>query len=201
MKSSIMRRRTPFLLSGLLLLLSSSGCIATRGWVNEQLAPLNERLSQTEGRLNETEAKTDSALNRLDHLQLERRLVLNLKNGATFSPNSDALTPEAKKQIDGFLSDLDRTDDKIFLVAGYTDSAGPEAYNYTLGQKRATSVAGYLISRKRIDPLRVTAVSYGKNDPRADNATQEGRSKNRRVEISVYKEAITASSGEKMAIR
>jgi len=201
MQSSSMRNRTPFLLSGMLFLLSSQGCIATRGWVTEQLVPLNERLAQTESRLGQTEAKADSALDRLDHLQLERRFVLNLKNEANFSPGSNALTSEAKKQIDGFLSDLDRTDDKTFLVAGYTDSSGSEAYNYALGQRRATSVAGYLISHKGIDPLRVTAVSYGKNDPRADNATREGRSKNRRVEISVYKEVIAPTLEEKMATR
>jgi len=126
---------------------------------------------------------------------LERRFVLNLKEGANFPFNSDSLTPETRSQIDGFLSDLKETDDAIFLVAGHTDNAGSEAYNYELGQKRAASVARYLIAHKRLDPLRVTAVSYGKSAPIADNATREGRRKNRRIEILVYKEAITASSG------
>jgi len=126
---------------------------------------------------------------------LERRFVLNLKEGANFPFNSNALTPETRSQIDGFLSDLKETDDAIFLVAGHTDNVGSEAYNYELGQKRAASVARYLIAHKRLDPLRVTAVSYGKSAPIADNATREGRRKNRRIEILVYKEAITASSG------
>ncbi|TMA59663.1 MAG: OmpA family protein [Deltaproteobacteria bacterium] len=191
----IVGKRALYLCPGILLLLGVQGCLATRGWVTEQMAPLEGRVSNVETRLGQTEAKADQALDRLDHLRLERRFVLNLKEGANFPFNSDALTPETRSQIDGFLSDLKETDDAIFLVAGHTDNLGSEAYNYELGQKRAASVARYLIAHKRLDPLRVTAVSYGKSAPIADNATREGRRKNRRIEILVYKEAITASSG------
>ena len=191
----IVGKRALYLCPGILLLLGVQGCLATRGWVTEQMAPLEGRVSNVETRLGQTEAKADQALDRLDHLRLERRFVLNLKEGANFPFNSDALTPETRSQIDGFLSDLKETDDAIFLVAGHTDNVGSEAYNYELGQKRAASVARYLIAHKRLDPLRVTAVSYGKSAPIADNATREGRRKNRRIEILVYKEAITASSG------
>jgi OmpA-OmpF porin, OOP family len=76
---------------------------------------------------------------------------------------------------------------------GHTDSRGSEDYNFELGQKRATIVARYLISRRGMDPLRVMAVSYGASTPLADNTTQEGRRKNRRIEILVYKESITSS--------
>lgn len=191
----IVGKRALYLCPGILLLLGVQGCLATRGWVTEQMAPLEGRVSNVETRLGQTEAKADQALDRLDHLRLERRFVLNLKEGANFPFNSNALTPETRSQIDGFLSDLKETDDAIFLVAGHTDNVGSEAYNYELGQKRAASVARYLIAHKRLDPLRVTAVSYGKSAPIADNATREGRRKNRRIEILVYKEAITASSG------
>ena len=191
----IVGKRALYLCPGILLLLGVQGCLATRGWVTEQMAPLEGRVSNVETRLGQTEAKADQALDRLDHLRLERRFVLNLKEGANFPFNSDSLTPETRSQIDAFLSDLKETDDAIFLVAGHTDNLGSEAYNYELGQKRAASVARYLIAHKRLDPLRVTAVSYGKSAPIADNATREGRRKNRRIEILVYKEAITASSG------
>ena len=195
MVQHIVGQRALCLFPGILLLLGVQGCLATRGWVTEQMAPLEGRVSNVETRLGQTEAKADQALDRLDHLRLERRFVLYLKEGANFPFNSDALTPETRSQIDGFLSDLKETDDAIFLVAGHTDNVGSEAYNYELGQKRAASVARYLIAHKRLDPLRVTAVSYGKSAPIADNATREGRRKNRRIEILVYKEAITASSG------
>jgi outer membrane protein OmpA-like peptidoglycan-associated protein len=151
-------------------------------------------MSEVETRLAQTDAKADRALASLENLQLERRFVLNMKNGANFSFNSDALTEEAKRQIDGFLGDLNGVQDKVFLVAGHTDSTGSEAYNYALGQKRANSVARYLISHEHIDPLQVTAVSYGESAPLADNATPEGRYKNRRIEILVYKEVITTAA-------
>lgn len=179
---------------GASLLVSLPGCLATRGWVNEQITPLSNRMSEVETRLAQTDAKADRALASLENLQLERRFVLNMKNGANFSFNSDALTEEAKRQIDGFLGDLNGVQDKVFLVAGHTDSTGSEAYNYALGQKRANSVARYLISHEHIDPLQVTAVSYGESAPLADNATPEGRYKNRRIEILVYKEVITTAA-------
>ncbi|MBI3300839.1 MAG: OmpA family protein, partial [Deltaproteobacteria bacterium] len=163
--------------------------------VTEQITPLATRVSDAEIRLSQTDAKAERALDRLDHLRLEKRFVLDLKEGANFALNSAALTEQASRQIDGFLGDLEERDDKIFLVAGHTDSTGSEGYNYELGQKRAESVARYLITHKKIDPLRVTAVSYGKSAPAADNTTREGRHKNRRIEILVYKEAITSSPG------
>ena len=196
MVPSIIARRLLFLVFGMPLVLGLQGCLATRGWVTEQITPLSERVSAVETRLGQTEAKADEALDRLDHLRLEKRFVLDLKEGANFALNSDALTADARRQIDGFLSDLKETDDAVFLVAGHTDSTGPDGHNYELGQKRAASVARYLITHNGIDPLRVTAVSYGENSPLADNATSEGRRKNRRVEILVYKEAINSSSGK-----
>src|SRR2546427_3108183 len=155
MVPSSIAKRTLFLVFGIPLALGLQGCLATRGWVTEQMIPLSDRVSAVETRLGQTETKADEALARLDNLRLEKRFVLDLKEGANFSLNSGALTADAKSQIDGFLSDLKETDDAIFLVAGHTDSIGPEGYNYELGQKRAASVARYLMSHKGIDPLRV----------------------------------------------
>lgn len=197
MMPHIIGRRTLFaFFPGMLLMFGLQGCVATRGWVGEQITPLEGRVSEVETRLSQTETKVDTALDRLDHLRLERQFVLDLKEGANFAFNSAALTGEARRAIDGFLSDLKETDDAIFLVAGHTDSTGPEDYNYELGQKRAASVARYLTTHKRIDPLRVNTVSYGESAPLADNATLEGRHKNRRIEILVYEEAITSSPGQ-----
>jgi outer membrane protein OmpA-like peptidoglycan-associated protein len=172
------------------------------------MSPLSNRVSDVEGRVSgvesglaRTEEKADRALASLDNLRLERRFVLNMRDGATFAYGSDALTAEAKQQIDGFFSDLENAEDKVFLVAGHTDSTGPEAYNYELGQKRADSVSRYLVSRRHIDPLRVNSVSYGESTPVADNATREGRNKNRRIEILVYNEAITTAAREPVVPR
>lgn len=201
MERSLYWRKVLVHSSGALLLSFLPGCLATRGWVHEQLNPLDARLSgvegrmgEAEGRLTQVERKADQALANFDHLRLERRFVLSLKDGATFAFDSDALSPDARQQIDGFLSDLENTQDVIFLVAGHTDSTGSESHNYELGQRRADSVARYLTARKGIDPLHVSTLSYGASTPIAKNSTAEGRQRNRRIEILVYKEAITTSS-------
>lgn len=201
MERLLSERTVLALSSGVLLLSVLPGCLATRGWVQEQLNPLDARLTSAEGRIDEAEgrlssveAKADRALANFDHLRLERRFVLSLKDGATFSFGSDVLSPDARRQIDGFLNDLENTQDVIFLVAGHTDNTGSEPYNYELGQRRASSVARYLTSRKGIDPLHVSTMSYGSSTPIARNSTPEGRQKNRRIEILVYKEAITTSA-------
>jgi peptidoglycan-associated lipoprotein len=206
-------------------LMLTQGCIATRDWVKEQMDPLStrvskdeERLSQTEnqigtltgrvsgiegrlgqyeGRLGQTDAKTDKALNALANLRLERRFVIDMKEGTTFAFNSANLPAQAQKEIDGFLSDLKgdaaASDSTVFLIAGHTDNAGSEQYNYELGKKRAEAVSRYLITQKKMDPLKVIAVSYGGSTPLQDNSSSQGRAKNRRVEILVYRDAITSA--------
>ena len=202
------------------------GCLATRDWVQEQLDPVAGRVSQSEQRLNQTEsqigslggrmtgaegnlgqmdgrigqvdAKTERALSALANLRLERRFVIDMKEGANFSFNSSNLPPQAKKEIDGFVSDLKGDaagmDSVMFLIAGHTDSAGSEDYNYELGKKRADAVSRYLISQKKMDPLRVVTVSYGENTPVSENSSTQGRAKNRRVEILVYRDGITSAA-------
>ena len=88
------------------------------------------------------------------------------------------LPPTAKKEIDSISSELKRsqngTEGVTFLVAGHTDNAGSENYNYALGQKRANAVASYLVSQKQIDRARVMPVSYGESAPMLDNSTAKG---------------------------
>ena len=165
--------------------------------VEGKFSQFDGRLGQFEGRLGQLDAKTEKALNTLANLRLERRLVIDMKEGANFAFNSANLPAEARREIDGFLSDLKGdpagTEGSIFLVAGHTDSAGSEDYNYELGKKRAEAVGRYLIAQKKMDPLRVVTVSYGKSAPLMDNNTAQGRAKNRRVEISVYREGVTST--------
>jgi OOP family OmpA-OmpF porin len=68
------------------------------------------------------------------------------------------------------------------ILEGHTDSVGSVEYNQALSERRANSVKAYFV-KKGIAADRVTTVGYGKSRPRADNATDEGRRLNRRVEI------------------
>ena len=211
-------------LAGLVFL--AQGCLATRDWVREQTDPLTARVAQNEKRINQADSqisslggrvsgiegnvgqldgrlglvdsKSEKALSGLANMRLERKLVIDFKEGANFASNDAMLSAPAKREIDSFLSDskndLGASESAIFLVAGHTDNVGPQEYNYELGRKRAEGVARYLITQKRIDPLRVATVSYGEDKPATDNDTRQGRAKNRRVEIMVYRDAVTSAS-------
>jgi outer membrane protein OmpA-like peptidoglycan-associated protein len=166
--------------AGVILLCSASGCLATRNWVNDQLTPMNAKL-------NNTDAKADQALAGLQNLHLEKKLVLNSQNGPTFAFGSANLSPNAKREIDGFIEDLQGSgstnptaaSNRVFVVAGHTDSE---------------KVAGYLVGKEGVDPTQVRVVSYGATQPIADNSTPSGRRTNRAVEILVYQEKITSGS-------
>jgi len=71
-------------------------------------------------------------------------------------------------------------------IAGHTDSVGDVDYNVKLSKRRASSVKQYLI-KKGIDPSKVVTKGYGLTEPVADNETEEGRAKNRRVELIILK--------------
>lgn len=69
-------------------------------------------------------------------------------------------------------------------VVGHTDSQGNAQANKALSQQRAQAVVDYLVS-KGVDPAQLQAMGMGQEKPRADNATEEGRFKNRRIEFEV----------------
>jgi OOP family OmpA-OmpF porin len=67
-------------------------------------------------------------------------------------------------------------------IGGHTDSTHTNAHNQALSEKRARAVAAYLVS-KGVKPGQLTTKGYGEDSPIADNATPQGRAKNRRVEM------------------
>jgi outer membrane protein OmpA-like peptidoglycan-associated protein len=78
-----------------------------------------------------------------------------------------------------------RDEGEINVVAeGHTDSIGSDAYNMSLGNRRANSVRAYLIN-KGIEPRRLRTETYGESRPVTTNDTAEGRAQNRRVELRV----------------
>jgi outer membrane protein OmpA-like peptidoglycan-associated protein len=97
-------------------------------------------------------------------------------NKSTLQPSSDAaLQPAANLMV------ADKT--LKLEVQGHTDNVGNDAYNQTLSDARATAVVTWL-TQHGVSADRLTAKGYGKTKPVADNGSDEGRAKNRRVEIA-----------------
>jgi len=152
-----------------------------------------KQIAELENRLSQTNAKADRALESLQRLRPERKMVLNFTEGAQFATNSIEFSGQAKKEIDNFMSDFKGQaddDNLVVVVAGHTDNAGAERYNYDLSKRRAESIAAYLTAQGKIPPARIMVVGYGESAPVADNRTEAGRAKNRRVEIMVYRDTI-----------
>ncbi len=104
----------------------------------------------------------------------------------TFAYNSAELTNDAKQTLDT-LGETLKTDQLAvccFQIEGHTDSKGTDAYNQKLSERRAHSVVNYLTQRLGVEKDRMLAVGYGKSKPIAENDTDEGRQKNRRVQIA-----------------
>gem|GEM_PF-1084976 len=98
-----------------------------------------------------------------------------------FGYNSDEINADFYYNLNQIATALNESGTSI-TVAGHTDDVGSRGYNQALSQRRAESVKTYLIG-KGIDPAKVQAIGYGKARPIASNDTDEGRAKNRRVEI------------------
>ena len=111
-------------------------------------------------------------------------ILVNLPEGVTFDVGSYTLKPEFRATLDKVADSLKQYPDSLIDVYGHTDSTGSDAYNQTLSENRARTVANYL-SMQGVAPARIRSQGYGESMPVADNATDEGRRKNRRVEIKI----------------
>jgi len=109
--------------------------------------------------------------------------VINLK-GVTFEFNKTRLRPDAQTILDWVVGVLKKYPDMKVEVAGHTDSVGSDAYNQKLSEGRAQSVMQYFVDHG-VPSDQVTAKGYGESQPVADNNTEEGRERNRRVELHV----------------
>jgi len=111
-------------------------------------------------------------------------ILVNLPEGVTFDVGSYSLKPEFRATLDKVAQSLRQYPDSLIDVYGHTDSTGSDAYNQTLSENRARTVANYL-QMQGVNPARIRSQGYGETMPVADNATEDGRRKNRRVEIKI----------------
>ncbi len=110
-----------------------------------------------------------------------------------FDTGKATLTPGSSAAL-AVVGELLKNDQALRLeIQGHTDNVGVKAANMTLSQARAAAVRDYLIKTFGIMPERLTSAGYGDTKPVAENATDDGRAKNRRVEL--VKMAAKAAPG------
>lgn len=120
-----------------------------------------------------------------DAFDLKKKKKLNLNN-LFFEYNSAELLKSSHPELDRVAYFLKNYPIHLVEVSGHTDSIGNPEYNQKLSEKRANAVRDYLIN-KGIEPKKLEAKGYGKEEPIASNETEEGRQKNRRVELLILK--------------
>lgn len=114
--------------------------------------------------------------------QADGSLKVNIPSQVTFDTDSATIKPSFRSVLDGVAQTISQEPSVNAQVVGHTDSTGNADHNMALSQRRAQSVEAYLADRG-IARTRLTAEGRGQTQPVASNATEDGRTQNRRVEI------------------
>ena len=111
-------------------------------------------------------------------------IVFDEESGVYFETNKHDLNTPSKETIHKLAGILKEYPNSNILIEGHTDNVGKEESNFLLSKYRAQSVKEYLVAQG-IDEQRFTVRYYGESQPKYDNNTVEGKSKNRRVEVTI----------------
>ena len=121
----------------------------------------------------------EQLLELLDHLQLPAATVIGFSMGGLVARAFALHYPE---RLQGLVAKLNSPTVTKVRVIGHTDGVGSDSYNQALSERRASSVAEYLIGQG-LEMGKVTSQGRGESEPVTDNETEEGRARNRRVEL------------------
>lgn len=111
-------------------------------------------------------------------------IQITFESGILFDVNKAELKQAARTNLSELAQILEKYDDTNILVEGHTDATGTAEHNLTLSIARAQSAANFL-GTQGVQAPRFSIMGYGEDQPVADNETQAGREKNRRVEIAI----------------
>lgn len=109
-------------------------------------------------------------------------IVLNMPGDVLFAFNSDRIEPPFYGPLNALTQTIQQYPATYVDVLGHADSVGSDDYNQQLSERRASSVASYLIQQGVLRE-RLYVGGFGEQRPRADNASDAGRAQNRRVEV------------------
>lgn len=131
--------------------------------------------------------KQEAELKKMKAANVERKgdqLVVRFKSEILFDSSKADLKPASQSDLAEFANVLKQYPDTNLVIQGHTDNKGKKANNEKLSRKRAESVLAAL-SANGVAASRMTAQGFADTYPVADNATPEGRQKNRRVEVQI----------------
>jgi outer membrane protein OmpA-like peptidoglycan-associated protein len=112
----------------------------------------------------------------------KNKIVIDEK--VQFETNKANILPASHELLNDVVDILKENKDLKVLIEGHASSEGDAKHNLTLSDERAKSVMNYLVEHG-VDKSRLTAKGFGSTEPIADNATEAGREKNRRVEFTI----------------
>lgn len=170
-----------------------SGC-ATKGYVDESITAMevrqNAKLRAHDRMLEDLSVTSRDALERATDAGVLAEgkflyAVVLTDDGVTFEFGGAELTEAGQQRLAQMANQLKTDNNNVFLeIQGHTDATGPEELNYQLGLARAEAVRRYLYTQD-VSLDRMATISYGEDEPIADNSTPAGRASNRRVSIVV----------------
>ena len=160
---------------------------------SSRVAELEGIIAANQARMNDLKAAISAALaqfegNGLTVEQRDGKVYVSMENKLLFESGSWAINSRGAGAIDALGSVLAKNPQIAVLIEGHTDNVayggnGNIENNWDLSTKRATAVVALLLKNKQIEPVNLTAAGKGPHAPVAENATAEGRSKNRRIEV------------------
>lgn len=119
----------------------------------------------------------------------DNQLKLNIPSDISFDTNQSTIKPNLRPILDQFAQGLSSQPNTEIRIVGHTDSTGSDAINNPLSVNRAASARDYLVARG-VDGRRIQIDGRGAREPIADNNTDAGRAKNRRIEIYLAERSV-----------
>jgi outer membrane protein OmpA-like peptidoglycan-associated protein len=113
-----------------------------------------------------------------------------------FATNQFTLSKDAKESLDAFAAHLRGKERFVIEVQGFTDKTGSPEANTVLSQRRAETVARYLVNEHDIPLHMVTTLGSGYHDPAGDDKTRDGRKQNRRVEVRLFEPEMASLTAQ-----
>ena len=152
--------------------------------------PLDEQ-SEIDNSLTASQAAMDNLGQDPDPRDVARALSLQVVNFEV----DKAVIPEVNKPLlNNTVKIMQQVPNMKLMIIGHTDKTADAAYNMKLSQERAQAMKDYLVAQGA-DPSKLMIKGMGETDPIADNATDQGRFRNRRIEFVVYDETANANDG------